>query len=137
MTRTSSSYSATGVRPVGSNLRLQCLEAGKTYLIAQTREKGHLQPLVGMAVDRWGSRPMIILGILGTGLMALPITLATELWQIYIIYSLVASVAFAAMSPVNITKLVAGWFTKRRGLAQSTRNMNTKATSPVIGIRLT
>jgi MFS family permease len=78
-----------------------------------------LQPFVGIAVDRWGSRPMIILGILGTGLMALPITLATELWQIYIIYSLVASVAFAAMSPVNITKLVAGWFTKRRGLALS------------------
>ncbi|MFN8517112.1 MAG: MFS transporter [Chloroflexia bacterium] len=51
--------------------------------------------------------------------MALPITLATELWQVYVIYSLIASVAFAAMSPVNVTKLVAGWFTKRRGLALS------------------
>jgi MFS family permease len=78
-----------------------------------------LQPIVGILVDRWGSRPLILLGIIGTGLMALPITLATELWQIYIIYSLVASIAFAAMSPVNITKLVAGWFTKRRGLALS------------------
>jgi MFS family permease len=78
-----------------------------------------LQPLVGVAVDRWGSRPMIILGLLGTALMALPITLATELWQVYIIYSLIASVAFAAMSPVNVTKLVAGWFTQRRGLALS------------------
>jgi MFS family permease len=78
-----------------------------------------LQPLVGVAVDRWGSRPMIILGLLGTALMALPITLATELWQVYIIYSLIASVAFAAMSPVNVTKLIAGWFTKRRGLALS------------------
>lgn len=78
-----------------------------------------LQPLVGIAVDRWGSRPMIIAGIIGTALMALPITLATQLWQIYVIYSLIASVAFAAMSPVNVTKLVAGWFTKRRGLALS------------------
>ena len=78
-----------------------------------------LQPFVGIAVDRWGSRPMILLGIVGTGLMALPITLATELWQVYVIYSLVASLAFAAMSPVNVTKLVAGWFTKRRGLALS------------------
>ncbi|MFN8517635.1 MAG: MFS transporter, partial [Chloroflexia bacterium] len=78
-----------------------------------------LQPLVGIAVDRWGSRPMIILGIIGTALMALPITMATELWQVYVIYSLIASVAFAAMSPVNVTKLVAGWFTKRRGLALS------------------
>jgi MFS family permease len=78
-----------------------------------------LQPFVGVAVDRWGSRPMILIGIIGTALMALPITLATELWQVYIIYSLVASLAFAAMSPVNVTKLVAGWFTKRRGLALS------------------
>jgi len=51
--------------------------------------------------------------------MALPMTLATHLWQVYIVYSIVASIAFAAMSPVNVTKLVAGWFTKRRALALS------------------
>ena len=78
-----------------------------------------LQPFVGAAVDRWGSRPILILGIIGTALMALPMTLATELWQVYIVYSIVASIAFAAMSPVNVTKLVAGWFTKRRSLALS------------------
>ena len=78
-----------------------------------------LQPLVGIAVDRWGSRPVLLLGLIGTALMSLPITFATRLWQIYVFYSVIASLAFAAMSPVNITKLVSGWFTERRGLALS------------------
>jgi MFS family permease len=78
-----------------------------------------LQPLIGMAVDRWGSRRILLFGTLGTALLSLPITLASELWQIYLFYSVIAAVSFAAMSPVNITKLVSGWFTKRRGMALS------------------
>lgn len=78
-----------------------------------------LQPLIGMAVDRWGSRRILLLGTLGTALLSLPITLATALWQIYLFYSVIAAISFAAMSPVNITKLVSGWFTKRRGMALS------------------
>lgn len=78
-----------------------------------------LQPLIGMAVDRWGSRRILLLGTLGTALLSLPITLATQLWQIYLFYSVIAAISFAAMSPVNITKLVSGWFTKRRGMALS------------------
>mgnify|MGYP001113904317 CR=1 FL=1 len=78
-----------------------------------------LQPLVGVAVDRWGSRRVLLLGTLGTALLSLPITLANQLWQIYLFYSVIAAVSFAAMSPVNITKLVSGWFTKRRGMALS------------------
>ena len=78
-----------------------------------------LQPLIGIAVDRWGSRRLLLLGTLGTALLSLPITLATQLWQIYLFYSVIAAVSFAAMSPVNIVKLISGWFTKRRGLALS------------------
>jgi len=78
-----------------------------------------LQPLIGIAVDRWGSRRILLLGTLGTALLSLPITLATQLWQIYLFYSVIAAVSFAAMSPVNIVKLISGWFTKRRGLALS------------------
>ena len=77
------------------------------------------QPLIGWAVDRWGSRRILLLGVAATALMTLPLTLATELWQIYLFYGLVAAFAFAATSPVNTTALVSGWFTKRRGLALS------------------
>lgn len=78
-----------------------------------------LQPLIGMAVDRWGSRRILLLGTFGTALLSLPITLANQLWQIYLFYSVIAAVSFAAMSPVNIVKLISGWFTKKRALALS------------------
>jgi MFS family permease len=78
-----------------------------------------LQPVIGILVDRFGSRPILLLGVVGTALMALPVTFATELWQIYLFYSVIAAFAFAATSPVNTTKLVAGWFTRRRSLALS------------------
>lgn len=78
-----------------------------------------LQPLVGWAVDRWGSRRILLLGVAATALMTAPLTLATRLWQIYLLYSVTAALAFAATSPVNSTKLVSGWFTRRRGLALS------------------
>ncbi len=78
-----------------------------------------LQPLVGVAVDRWGSRRILLWGTVLTALLSLPMTKATHLWQIYLFYSVIASLAFAAVSPVNITKLVGGWFTKQRGMALS------------------
>ncbi len=78
-----------------------------------------LQPLIGIAVDRWGSRRILLFGTFSTALLSLPVTLATHLWQIYLFYSVIAAVSFAAMSPVNITKLVSGWFVKRRGMALS------------------
>lgn len=78
-----------------------------------------LQPVIGYLVDRWGSRRILLFGIVTTALMSLPITFARSLWQIYLFYSVIAAVTFAAMSPVNTTKLVANWFTKQRGLALS------------------
>jgi predicted MFS family arabinose efflux permease len=45
--------------------------------------------------------------------------MAHALWQIYVIYGLVAALGFAATSPVNTTALVNGWFEKKRGLALS------------------
>lgn len=78
-----------------------------------------LQPVVGWVADRWGSRRVLLVGVAATALMTLPLTFATRLWQIYLLYGILASVAFAATSPVNTTKLVEGWFTKRRALALS------------------
>ena len=78
-----------------------------------------LQPVVGYLVDRWGSRRILLFGIFTTALLSIPITFAHSLWQIYLFYSVLAAITFAATSPVNTTKLVADWFTKRRALALS------------------
>ena len=78
-----------------------------------------LQPIIGLAVSRWGSRRILLLGVVATAVMMVPLSFSTHLWQIYVFYGIVAAFAFAATSPVNVTALVSGWFTKRRGLALS------------------
>ena len=78
-----------------------------------------LQPVVGWAADRWGSRRVLLVGVAATALMTLPLTFARHLWQVYLLYGALASLAFAATSPVNITKLISGWFVERRALALS------------------
>lgn len=78
-----------------------------------------LQPIIGYLVDRFGSRRILIAGVITTSLAMVPMTMATSLWQIYLFYGLLAAFGFAATSPVNTTALVNGWFEKRRGLALS------------------
>lgn len=78
-----------------------------------------LQPIVGLLVDRFGSRRILIAGVVTTAVAMIPMTLATSLWQIYVFYGLLAAFGFAATSPVNTTALVNGWFEKKRGLALS------------------
>lgn len=78
-----------------------------------------LQPVVGLLVDRFGSRRVLVFGACATGLAMIPMAMAHALWQIYVIYGLVAAFGFAATSPVNTTALVNGWFEKKRGLALS------------------
>ena len=78
-----------------------------------------LQPIIGLLVDRFGSRPILIAGVITTAIAMIPMTLATSLWQIYVFYGLLAAFGFAATSPVNTTALVNGWFEKKRGLALS------------------
>lgn len=78
-----------------------------------------LQPIVGLLVDRFGSRRILIAGVATTAIAMIPIPLATSLWQIYLFYGVLAAFGFAATSPVNTTALVNGWFEKKRGLALS------------------
>jgi MFS family permease len=78
-----------------------------------------LQPVVGWLVDRYGSRRILIAGVVTTAVAMIPMTRVTSLWQIYVFYGLLAAFGFAATSPVNTTALVNGWFEKRRGLALS------------------
>ena len=78
-----------------------------------------LQPIVGWIVDRYGSRRILIAGVIITALAMLPMTVVHSLWQVYVFYGLLAAFGFAATSPVNTTALVNGWFEKRRGLALS------------------
>ncbi|MDP9365290.1 MAG: MFS transporter [Chloroflexota bacterium] len=75
------------------------------------------QPLVGLLVDRVGSKRVLVVGTLLLGAVLVPLSFVTRLWQVYLLYGLVATVGFAATSPVNATALVGRWFAEKRGTA--------------------
>jgi len=77
------------------------------------------QPLVGLLVDRIGAKRILVGGIAFLGVSLIPLSFATSLWQIYLLYGLFTSFGLAAASPVLATSIVGRWFTQNRGLAMS------------------
>jgi MFS family permease len=77
------------------------------------------QPLVGELVDRFGSRRMLLAGVLALVVTLIPISYASALWHWYLFYGVLSAFGIAATSPVNTTSLVSGWFTRRRGTAMA------------------
>jgi MFS family permease len=77
------------------------------------------QPLVGILVDRVGAKKILVGGIALLGVSLVPLSLATSLWQIYLLYGVLTSFGLAAASPVLVTSIVGRWFTQKRGLAMS------------------
>jgi MFS family permease len=77
------------------------------------------QPLVGMLVDRIGAKSILVGGIALLGVSLIPLSFATNLWQIYVLYGVLTSFGLAAASPVLATSIVSRWFTHKRGLAMS------------------
>ena len=77
------------------------------------------QPLVGILVDRIGAKKILVGGIALLGVSLIPLSFATSLWQIYVLYGVLTSFGLAAASPVLATSIVGRWFTHNRGLAMS------------------
>src|SRR5215211_5456741 len=77
------------------------------------------QPLVGMLIDRIGAKSILVGGIALLGVSLIPLSFATNLWQIYVLYGVLTSLGLAAASPVLATAMVSRWFTHKRGLAMS------------------
>jgi MFS family permease len=77
------------------------------------------QPLVGILVDRTGAKKILVGGIALLGVSLIPLSFATSLWQIYVLYGVLTSFGLAAASPVLATSIVGRWFTHNRGLAMS------------------
>ncbi len=77
------------------------------------------QPFTGLLSDRLGPKRVLIGGTALIGAMLIPLSYASELWQIYLLYGVIGAIGFAATSPVNTTTLVNRWFRHRRGTALS------------------
>ncbi len=78
------------------------------------------QPFTGWVTDHFGPKRVLAFGIAVLGVVAFALANATELWQFYVYYGVIGAIGLAAVSPVNITSLVSGWFVDRnRGAALS------------------
>lgn len=78
---------------------------------------GLMQPIVGQLADRFGSRWVIALSLLLSGIGIVGTSLAQQLWQIYVVYGVLVSGALGGAASVTATAVAARWFQARRGLA--------------------
>ena len=54
------------------------------------------QPLIGILVDRIGPKKILVAGLLLLGLSLIPLSMVTQLWQVYLVYGLVMPLGLAA-----------------------------------------
>ena len=99
-----------------------------------------LSPYAGVLGDRYGAKRVMMVGagFFVGGLILL--STITELWQLFLYYSIVLGIA-QAMFRVNIPTTVAAWFEKKLGVAvgiqQSAGGMGASVLAPGLTILLT
>ncbi len=98
-----------------------------------------LSPASGWVGDRYGARPSLFVaaGLYVGGMLLL--STVSELWQLYLYYSLVLGLA-QALFTVNIPTTVAAWFKRKLGVAvgiqQSFGGMGASVTAPALALLL-
>ena len=73
-------------------------------------------PFAAAFTERFGLRKVVVAALSAIALSALALTQATQLWQLYVIWGLVAGVATGAVAPVLAATIAGRWFVARRGL---------------------
>ena len=79
-------------------------------------EVGLLAPIVGLLVDRWGPRRLMLGGAILVGLGLAALSQATSLGMFYAIFAAVA-LGMTAVSPTVTMTTVANWFHRKVGTA--------------------
>lgn len=77
---------------------------------------GVLGPIVGISVSKFGSRKNIFFGNLVVVLGLLAMSLTSEVWHVYLFFSIMAGTGQAFGTFIATTTVVNNWFIKRRAL---------------------
>jgi MFS family permease len=80
---------------------------------------GVFMPFVGRLVERWGARPVAILGTLVFAVSLAATGLVTQIWQLAIVYGVFVALGLSATGHVIGSAVVSRWFTRRRATALS------------------
>ncbi|MCK9495061.1 MAG: MFS transporter [Dehalococcoidia bacterium] len=79
---------------------------------------GVVGAVVGPYIDRYGPRTFQIVGVIATGVLAMLVGGVTQLWQLYLVYALIA-VGNGLASAVSINAMMSRWWIRRRAKAMS------------------
>jgi MFS family permease len=80
---------------------------------------GVFMPFVGRLVERWGARPIAVLGILLLAASLSGTALVTTLWQLALVYGVLVALGLSATGHVVGSAIVSRWFIRRRATALS------------------
>ena len=80
---------------------------------------GVFMPFVGRLVERWGARPVAVLGTLVLAASLAGTGLVTRLWQLALVYGVLVALGLSATGHVVGSAVVSRWFTRRRATALS------------------
>jgi MFS family permease len=75
------------------------------------------QPIVGKLIDTVGVRKIFVAGGFIVGISTVLSFFVTSVWQLFILYGVIASLGFGAASGVTASVVVTKWFSKKQGLA--------------------
>ena len=95
-------------------------------------------PLLGILLDRWGARILFPLAGLCILFGWLAASFATDLWQMFLFYSIFAGIGHTAISSFSMTATLAPWFPATRGrmlgLADTGNPIGQAVFAPLAGI---
>lgn len=74
--------------------------------------------MIGRQIDLFGPKRLLVLGALLVGLAFVLLSRITELWQLYVVYLMMA-VGWSCTSLIPINALLVNWFILRRGRVMS------------------
>jgi MFS family permease len=89
----------------------RALTAGAVSL--QRTESGAIAPFVGLFIDKFGPRNVMLAGIFATGLGFILLSRVQNLWQFYLAFTLITlGLSFGTF--LTVTTTVANWFVTKR-----------------------
>ena len=80
---------------------------------------GLFMPFVGRLIDRWGARPVAVLGTLVFATSLAGTGLVTRLWQLALVYGVLVALGLSATGHVVGSAVISRWFVRRRATALS------------------
>ncbi len=73
--------------------------------------------IIGPLLDRYGARPLMVVGAVVGGIGIIALSRVNELWQFYLLYGLIGSMGITAIGGLVTSSTVVKWFIRKRSRA--------------------